>query len=117
MFDFDVFSNPPSSGWSYPPEYPDLPPQVEAILSGHWPHDDVCHTKGCPGVGFCASAHSCDSRECDCTRLSVALVAEQITQLDEGHLCPPGKVVKKFDGGRVALLCATCQVIVGWENW
>lgn len=109
------------SGWSRVLDYPDLPAAVEQIVDDYWAHDDYCHVGGCPGVGFCAfvqprEGHDvCPSRECDCTRLAVALLAEEVSRVG-GHPCPPGKVVRKFDGGRVALLCAACNVIVGWES-
>jgi hypothetical protein len=109
------------SGWSRMLSYPDLPEEVEAIVDSFWPHDDVCHTKGCPGVGFCAFAQPVEGRSactwtgCDCIRLSVAYLAQAVAAT-RGHSCPPDTVVRKFDGGRGALLCATCNVIVGWER-
>lgn len=32
-----------------------------------------------------------------------------------GHTCPPGKLVRVFDGGRQAMLCPTCDVILGYD--
>lgn len=32
-----------------------------------------------------------------------------------GHTCPPGQLIRMFDGGRQAMLCPTCDVILGYD--
>ena len=33
-----------------------------------------------------------------------------------GWHCGPGKLVQKYDGGKLPLLCCYCRKIVGWAR-
>jgi hypothetical protein len=57
-------------------------------------------------------------RSNDISRMIDSLLDERDALRDakaSGHTCPPGKLVRMFDGGRQAMLCPTCDVILGYD--